>query len=209
MHSLQRGAACSHSNMCSMLSSALRQSRHFGSWVRLRLCTLSARWTSLRHCRSSVGSDSGVPNDSKISLKGSLWPMRWVQLAMQLGCAPLVMKVVRCAVMLWIVKSDSLRGLPFARGLWCSMYHPSLRGKVVVAGPMIAGGGLGWRFASSASLPYVGGGSVGESSHTVTGVSMVRLGLGSITRPVRWGRGWVNGGTDGRSDRSGDGSAKR
>ena len=69
--------------------------------------------------------------------------MRLVQFAMQLGLAFLTTKDVRWAVMLWIVKSESLRGLPFTTGSWCCMYQPMLRGKVEVVGPIMAGGGFG------------------------------------------------------------------
>ena len=114
--------------------------------------------------------------------------MRASQFLMQFGCTPLVRKEVKCSVMLWMVRSESFLGLLLEVGVWCCMYHPTLRGKVVVAGPMIAGGGRGGRSSSSASLPYCGGGSVGESSHTATGVKIVFLAGGSIVLPVRWGR---------------------
>ena len=47
-----------------------------------------------------------------MSLKGMLLPSRVVQLVMQLGLALAVKKEVRYWVMWWMVRSESLRGLP-------------------------------------------------------------------------------------------------
>ena len=69
-HARQKGWSFAHLIRCSMSSVADLQWRHEWSLsFGCRLRTLMARWTSLRHCFSSVASERSVPKDLKIMLK--------------------------------------------------------------------------------------------------------------------------------------------
>eukprot|EP00966_Prymnesium_polylepis_P130198 3010867-Prymnesium_polylepis.1 len=59
MHSFHSGLVCSQRKRCMMVSSALPQSRHWfwGACLCFLFRTNAARWTSFRHCRSSVASE--------------------------------------------------------------------------------------------------------------------------------------------------------
>ena len=62
-HADHSGRACMHSIKCSMLSSLQPHFRRhdLSGLVGWRLRALMARWRSLRHAFSSVGSERGVP----------------------------------------------------------------------------------------------------------------------------------------------------
>ena len=97
-----------------------------------------ALWTSFLHCRSSDGSESGVPNEAKIFEKGMLGPSLCFHAETQLGVALRVILDVRCAVISLTVRSESFLGLLLGGRRCCLfMNQPMFLGKAVVKGPMI------------------------------------------------------------------------
>lgn len=125
-----------------MLSSARLQSLQVWSGRSgLRLRTLVALCTYLRHWRSSVASERRVPKEVKIVLKEHILRgyLRCHAFA-QLGNALRVTWLVMCSVKMRIVKSENLRGrggVPAFFFISCGC-HPMLHAAVM--GPMMEHG---------------------------------------------------------------------
>ena len=87
-------------------------------------CVYVARCTSFTHCLSSVASENFVSKLLKILSKGGVNLTRGGQFRMQLGVAFAMTEEVRCFVIEWMVRSDSLRAaplqLPLAFDLRCT-----------------------------------------------------------------------------------------
>ena len=185
MHAFQKARILRQVTMCSMLSMSFLHILHVWSVPGCLFLTLSARWTSLRHCLSSVASDRSVPKDLKIVLNLMMCGKCSRHALTQFGNFGLRSLCVRKLVTLWTVRSDSLRGLPACVGSRKSGCHPIFRGYATVMGPIIASG-LQWtrsHISCVCSLPYSGLGIVGVSSHISTGM-MSSWRAGVIMRPV-------------------------
>ena len=88
---------------------------------------------SLRHWRSSVASDSGVPKEANTFGKGILAALgRYLgQLVMQFGVLSPMKNDVKCFVIAFMVRSLSRRGLgfrPSVLGESVGRCHPMSRG---------------------------------------------------------------------------------
>ena len=171
-----------------MNSVSLLQCLHVWSDPGCLFLTLSALCRSLRHCFSSVASESSVPIERNIMLKRMICGTCLRQARTQLGKRVPSVLSVRKRVTLCTVRSDSFRGLSSRVLCVKDGCHPIFRGNATVMGPMIECclGCIRSHMSLTRGLPYSGLGMVGVSSHDSTG-SMSSSEVGVIIVPVGWG----------------------